>query len=109
MLYKDDDPRLRNSGLQRDWPEGRGFFVSYDETFFLWVNNEDQLSIISMDSKGLISETFERLCVASKVIEGIMHFSQDEHLGFVTSSPENIGTAMGASVRFKCPFLYKND
>ena len=23
-LFKDDDPRLRNSGLQRDWPDGRG-------------------------------------------------------------------------------------
>ena len=49
-LYKDDDPRQRNSGLERDWPKGRGYFYNHAQTFFLWVNNEDQLCIISMDS-----------------------------------------------------------
>jgi arginine kinase len=108
-LFKDDDPRLRNSGLQRDWPHGRGYFHNDAKTFFLWVNNEDQLSIISMDNKALIADTFERLCKASEVIDEMLNFSKDDHLGFITSSPENIGTALGASVRVNVPHLYKTN
>jgi len=60
-----------------------------------------------MDSQALIHNTFERLCKASEIINEMIHFVKDPHLGFITSSPENLGTAMGASVRVKLPMLYK--
>ena len=40
------------AGMERDWPEGRGIFHNKDKTFLTWVNEEDQLRIISMQSGG---------------------------------------------------------
>lgn len=38
--------------MERDWPEGRGIFHNKDKTFLVWVNEEDQLRIISMQQVG---------------------------------------------------------
>ena len=35
--------------MERDWPEGRGIFHNKEKTFLTWVNEEDQLRIISME------------------------------------------------------------
>ena len=35
--------------MERDWPEGRGIFHNEAKTFLVWVNEEDQLRIISME------------------------------------------------------------
>jgi hypothetical protein len=42
------DPNLKVAGMERDWPEGRGIFHNDAKTFLVWVNEEDQLRIISM-------------------------------------------------------------
>merc|ERR1711962_762565 len=46
---------------ERDWPEGRGIFHNKEKTFLVWVNEEDQLRIISMQMGGNVKEVFERL------------------------------------------------
>ena len=38
--------------MERDWPEGRGIFHNAEKTFLVWVNEEDQLRIISMQKGG---------------------------------------------------------
>ena len=38
--------------MERDWPEGRGIYHNKDKTFLTWVNEEDQLRIISMQKGG---------------------------------------------------------
>jgi len=55
-----------------------------------------------------ISEVFSRLCRAASEIEKICKFSHDEHLGYITSCPTNLGTALRASVHIKLPKLMKN-
>ena len=35
-----------------DWPESRGIFHNNEKTFLVWVNEEDQLRIISMQPGG---------------------------------------------------------
>jgi len=60
---------LESSGLNRDWPEGRGIFHNKEKTFLIWVNEEDQLRIISMQQGADISAVFERLCTAAKLLE----------------------------------------
>ena len=52
---------LQVSGMERDWPEGRGIFHNADKTFLTWVNEEDQLRIISMQMGGDVKGVFERL------------------------------------------------
>ena len=48
---------------------------------------------------------FGRLCRAVEHIEKVMKFAFDERLGYITSCPTNLGTALRASVHIKLPKL----
>mmetsp|Transcript_5453 Transcript_5453/g.9218 ORF Transcript_5453/g.9218 Transcript_5453/m.9218 type:complete len:257 (-) Transcript_5453:81-851(-) len=107
FLFKEGDRFLAACNLNRDWPEGRGIFHNDDKTFLVWVNEEDQLRIISMQQGADIQTVFDRLCRAASHIETVCKFAHDEHLGYITSCPTNLGTAMRASVHIKLPKLMK--
>ena len=110
MFYhnREGDRFLRACNLNRDWPSGRGIFHNDAKTFLVWVNEEDQLRIISMQKGAGIKEVFSRLSRAASAIEKIAKFSHDDHLGYITSCPTNLGTALRASVHIKLPKLMKN-
>lgn len=108
FLFKAGDRFLESAGLNRDWPRGRGIFHNHNKTFLVWVNEEDQLRIISMQEGGDIQAVFERLTQAIEEIEKSIDFAYSEHLGYITSCPTNLGTAMRASVHIKLPKLAKN-
>jgi len=93
--------------LNRDWPNGRGIFHNNKKTFLVWVNEEDQLRIISMQNGADLKEVFERLCRACAHIETVAKFSHNSHLGYITSCPTNLGTALRASVHIHLPLLGK--
>ena len=61
FLFMSGDPNLKVAGMERDWPEGRGIFHNEAKTFLVWVNEEDQLRIISMQKGGDVKGVFERL------------------------------------------------
>ena len=105
FLFKEGDRFLDAVGLNRNWPEGRGIYHNNNKTFLVWVNEEDQLRIISMQQGGDIKEVFTRLVSAIKSIETKVPFSYSHHLGFITSCPTNLGTAMRASVHIALPKL----
>ena len=105
FLFKEGDRFLEACGLNRDWPEGRGIFHNNDKTFLVWVNEEDQLRIISMQNGADIGQVFQRLSIACSAIEKVAEFAHDDHLGYITSCPTNLGTALRASVLIKLPLL----
>jgi creatine kinase/arginine kinase len=105
FLFKAGDRFLETAGLNRDWPNGRGIFHNNNKTFLVWINEEDELRIISMQQGGDIKEVFTRLSNAIKAIESKMKFAYNDHLGYITSCPTNLGTAMRASVHIKLPNL----
>ncbi len=105
FLFKKGDRFLESAGANRDWPEGRGIFHSADKKFLVWVNEEDQLRIISMQQGGNIREVFDRLSRAIKTLEAKLTFAYSDHLGYLSSCPTNLGTAMRASVHVKLPRL----
>lgn len=51
---------------------------------------------------------FDRLSRGAAEIEKVVKFSHDEHLGYITSCPTNLGTAMRASVHIKLVELSKD-
>jgi creatine kinase/arginine kinase len=108
FLFKEGDRFLDAAGLNRHWPEGRGIYHNNDKTFLVWVNEEDQLRIISMQKGGDIKEVFERLVNAIRGIESKVKFAYSDHLGYITSCPTNLGTAMRASVHIALPNLAKD-
>ena len=105
FLFKEGDRFLEACGLNRDWPEGRGIFHNDAKTFLVWVNEEDQLRIISMQPGSDLLKVFDRLSRACALIEKVAKFAHDEHLGYITSCPTNLGTALRASVHIKLPKL----
>ena len=105
FLFKEGDRFLEACGLNRNWPEGRGIYHNDDKTFLVWVNEEDQLRIISMQPGADIGAVFSRLSRAAAAIEEIAEFSHSPQLGYITSCPTNLGTALRASVHIHLPNL----
>jgi len=105
FLFKQGDRFLEACGLNRNWPSGRGIFHNDAKTFLVWVNEEDQLRIISMQQGADIGAVFDRLARAAAHIETVCKFAHDDHLGYITSCPTNLGTALRASVHIKLPKL----
>ena len=105
FLFKAGDRFLESAGLNRDWPNGRGIFHNNEKTFLVWINEEDELRIISMQQGGDIKEVFSRLMLGLGKIQKQVEFAYNEHLGYITSCPTNLGTAMRASVHIRLPNL----
>lgn len=105
FLFKEGDKYLEAAGLNRDWPEGRGIFHNKDKTFLVWINEEDQMRIISMAEGADVVPVFTRLARALAEIEKSLTFARDKKLGYLTSCPSNIGTGMRASVHISLPNL----
>ncbi len=103
LLFEKGDRFMEAAGINRDWPESRGIFVSKDEKFAVWINEEDHLRIISMDRGGDIIGTYERLSRALAFLEKQLTFAHDPNLGYLTSCPSNLGTGMRAGVHLRLP------
>merc|ERR1712070_1289100 len=108
FLFKGGDKYLESAGLEREWPEARGIFHNAQKTFLVWVNEEDQLRIISMQKGSDIRAVFKRLADAANIIESKAKFANDEHFGYISTCPTNMGTGLRASVHINLPKLMKN-
>lgn len=105
FLFKEGDKYLEAAGCNRDWPDGRGIFHNAKKTALVWVNEEDELRIISMQQGAGFLETFMRFALLVNSLEQRLEFAFDPHLGYLSSCPTNLGTAMRASVHVKLPKL----
>eukprot|EP00092_Neocalanus_flemingeri_P004261 GFUD01004581.1.p1 GENE.GFUD01004581.1~~GFUD01004581.1.p1 ORF type:complete len:356 (+),score=92.30 GFUD01004581.1:131-1198(+) len=109
FLFVNGDRNLTVAGMERDWPEGRGIFHNAAKTFLLWVNEEDQTRIISMQQGGDVKGVFERLARGIKAVgdsvkaESGKEFALSEQYGYIHSCPTNLGTGMRASVHVDLP------
>ena len=50
FLFTSGDPNLSVAGMERDWPENRGLFFNDAKSLLAWINEEDHLRIIAMES-----------------------------------------------------------
>merc|ERR1712112_590237 len=109
FMFVSGDPNLKVAGMERDWPEGRGIFHNADKTLLTWVNEEDQLRIISMQMGGDVKEVFDRLARGIKAVEDSVKaesgkdFMLDKRYGYIHACPTNLGTGMRASVHIDLP------
>jgi creatine kinase len=114
FLFQKPTPNnvLANCGAARDWPDARGIFHNQEQTFLVWVNEEDHMRCISMQDGGNVKEVFERWAFAINSIEKTLKdagygYSYTDHFGYITTCPSNVGTGLRASVMLKLPKLYK--
>merc|ERR1711951_105881 len=109
FLFVSGDRNLTVAGMERDWPEGRGIFHNDAKTFLMWVNEEDQTRIISMEKGGDVKGVFARLARGIKAVgdsvkaESGKDYALSEQYGFIHSCPTNLGTGMRASGHVDLP------
>merc|ERR1712066_812110 len=109
FLFVSGDRNLTVAGMERDWPEGRGIFHNTEKTFLIWVNEEDQMRIISMEKGGDVKGVFGRLAKGIKAVQDSVkkesgkEFALSEQCGYIHSCPTNLGTGMRASVMIDLP------
>jgi hypothetical protein len=96
------------AGVYRDWAQGRGIFHNPSKTFLVWVNEEDQLRIISMENSGNIGAVFTRLLNGVAALDRKLPFHFDDQRGFIATCPSNLGTGMRASVHIQLPLASKD-
>ncbi len=89
------------AGINSDFPQGRGVFCSSDQKLIVWVNEEDHLRIMSLEKTSDITSTYNRLCRALQAPDRQFYFARDDRLGYLSSCPTNLGTAMRAGVHIR--------
>jgi creatine kinase len=113
LFQKPTGHLMVNSGAVRDWPDARGIWHNIEKTFLIWINEEDQCRIISMQHGGNLKATFERFCRGLTEIEKLMkqhghEWAWSERLGYICTCPSNLGTGLRASVHLQLHKLTKD-
>ena len=81
------------------------FILNKEETLSIMINEKDHLRLQCI-SEGLnLEKTFEKVVSIDDKIEKNFDYAFDETLGYLTTSPENIGTGLKASVIIHLPAL----
>merc|ERR1711957_14058 len=68
LFQEPDSTLLLSSGCGRHWPDARGIFHNVDKNFFVWINEEDHMRIISMEKGDNVIAIFRRFAKATEVI-----------------------------------------
>jgi len=110
LFQEPDSTLLLSSGCGRHWPDARGIFHNDAENFFVWVNEEDQMRIVSMEKGDNINAIFNRFCNATKAVQECLKgegydFMHNDHLGFILTCPSNLGTGLRAGAMVKVPLF----
>jgi len=110
LFQEPDSTLLLSSGCGRHWPDARGIFHNEAKNFFVWVNEEDQMRIVSMekgdDIKGIITRFSKGTEQIQKVLkENDADFMRNDHLGWVLTCPSNLGTGLRAGTMVKVPLF----
>merc|ERR1712055_1208594 len=108
LFQEPDSTLLLSSGCGRHWPDARGIFHNDDENLFVWVNEEDQLRIVSMEKGDNVKQIIERFAAATSTIQVCLKqqgfdFMHSEHLGWILTCPSNLGTGLRAGAMVQVP------
>merc|ERR1712193_18702 len=108
LFQEPDSTLLLSSGCGRHWPDARGIFHNEAQNFFVWVNEEDQMRIVSMQKGASVVEIFNRFSAATEGIQKVLKkegydFMHNDHLGWVLTCPSNLGTGLRAGAMVQVP------
>jgi len=109
VLFPDPDSFALSAGLGRDWPDARGLYCDTWKdvpALMIWCNAEDHYHIISTAKGGDVRGVFTKLSNAVRELEQSLErrgyaFIEDKQLGYLNTSPTNVGTGLRASVYVK--------
>jgi len=114
LFQEPDSTLLLASGCGRHWPDARGIYHNEAANCFVWVNEEDQMRIVSMEKSDNIQETFARFVKVCAGVEEVLKaegqgFMHNDHLGYILTCPSNLGTGLRAGAMVNIPLLSAKD
>jgi len=110
LFQEPDSTLLLASGCGRHWPDARGIYHNDAENCFVWLNEEDQIRIVSMQKGDNIQEVFGRFVNLCDGVQKVLKsegydFMHTAHHGYILTCPSNIGTGLRAGSMVKLPLL----
>ncbi len=94
--------------ISRDFCVGRPgslLMINDNESFGVMVNEEDHIRLQVMDAGFCFPEIWDRINRVDYKLGRELTLAFDDHLGYLTSCPTNVGTGMRASVMLHLPAL----
>ena len=104
------DAVLVSAGIATDYPKGRGCYMSDDGETIIWVGGEDHLRIacVKEGKTNAFNDVLDNLRMILDIFASSgddLTFAKSEKYGFITSSPQYVGTAMRAFANVQVPHL----
>ncbi|XP_060919963.1 zgc:172076 isoform X2 [Labrus mixtus] len=98
------------TGVARDWPDARAVWVSEDGSLVVWINMEDHLKLVSTRGDANMAEAFRTVCMNLQKLDAVYRalkhpFIWKQQLGWVTSSPADVGTGLRIRVQLRLQHL----
>jgi len=105
LAFPKGDRFQEAAGMNRDFPAGRGVFLSSDKRFRIWVNEEDHLRIMAVEKGADLGRVLGTFVTGLTHLEHSLDFAFDPGRGYLNACPTNLGTAMRAGVHIHLPYL----
>lgn len=93
------------SPMQSREAMARAVAISADESISIMVNEEDHLRIQVLAPGLQLQEAWRVASQVDDALEQRIQYAFDEHLGYLTACPTNVGTGLRASVMMHLPAL----
>lgn len=90
-LISNMDKFLKEAMGFRYWPVGRGVFANNLRNFFVWINIEDHLQIISVEVGPNLNSCYRRFVTGVRKVGNLVSFMHDKKLGYLNFCPTNLG------------------
>ncbi len=88
-----------------DRKEGAALLISQDESMSIMLCEEDHIKIQAVESGLNLEGAFKRCDEIDSLLDEKLDYAFDERIGYLTSLPTDLGTAMKASVLVHLPAL----
>ena len=89
LFQEPDSTLLLSSGCGRHWPDARGIYHNNDANLFVWVNEEDQMRIVSMEKGDNVRGIIERFAKARFYENSVIAPSLRHDYVMIASSSRN--------------------
>ena len=101
-MFDNLDRELKAGKVFEHWDNGRGVFLSHDRKLVIWLNQSDHLRIRVRRLDGKLADAYKDFADALDYLEQEAMgrtFVFDTKLGFITLSPETVGTGLKIVIR----------
>ncbi len=88
--------------------QGRGLLLLDDESVSIMINEEDHVRIQVMNQGLNLDNAYDTADKIDTLLDERLNFAFNDHLGYLTQCPTNLGTGMRASLMLHLPALQQS-